>query len=162
MAKTKLRSAPKEQNIALNRQLDEGERVYATTRTPRESDQKHVINTKEDMLLEAIDQRRNIEKLIKMVESLESGKQDVIGALSDLSPSMLIQLAGMATNPKESSKVRLEAIKDWLDRAGFGKVNKHAIAPVDASTPREAVLALIAGKSKGADIEIVDDSEDSY
>ena len=139
------------------------ERLYQEPMKTQHSAEKYGKNNKEDMMLELIDQKRNLEKIVKMVETLENGKQDVMGALQDMSPQMLIELASMAFNQKESSKVRLEAVKDWLDRAGFGKVNKHAIAPVDASTPRDAILALITGKSKGADVEIVDDdTEDSY
>lgn len=146
-----------------NLELTDKERLYQPVMTSKDADEKYTRNGREDMMLSWIDQKRDVEKLIKLVESLQSGKQDVVGALQGLAPMALIELASILTDPKESSKVKIEAAKDVLDRAGFGKVQKHAVAAVDASTPREAILALISGKSK--EIEIVDDdddSEDSY
>jgi hypothetical protein len=146
-----------------NLELEPGERLYQPVMTDQNRAEKYTRNGREDMMLSWIDQKRDVEKLIKLVESLQSGKQDVMGALQDLAPEMLIELASIATDPKEASKIRLAAVTDWLDRAGFGKVNKHAIGPIDANTPRQAIMALIAGKSK--EIEIVDDeddTEDSY
>lgn len=142
----------------LSEELEPGERLYQPVMMSSDNDEKRTRNSREDMMLSWIDQKRDVEKLVKLVESLQGGKQDVMGALSDLAPAMLIELASIATDPKENSKVRLAAVTDWLDRAGFGKVNKHVVAPIDSSTPREAILALISGKDQ--EIEIVDDADD--
>lgn len=114
-------------------------------------------------MLEMIDNKRALEKLVDWVDKLQNNKTDVSNFFGGLAPEAAVELAGLMFSSKVNDKIKLEAVKDFLDRAGYSKVQKHAVAAVDTDTSKEAILSLIAGKSgKIPDIEIVDDSEDSY
>lgn len=117
-------------------------------------------NSAEDALIEAIDQRDFLTKHAEWVTKLQEGKLDVQSALQDLSPDMVIQLAFMAFSKDVSSKTRLTAIQDWLDRAGYSKVQKIAAAMVDPNAPKEQLISLIASLGKKNKVIEVTDEED--
>jgi len=118
--------------------------------------------TKEDRLVEALDQKRMIERYMEHVEPLLRGKMDVQSFFGAISPRMASQLYDLAVNG-DSDKVKLDAIRDILDRAGFSKVQKVAMATASANDPKDQLVSMIEGlvnKSKDMPIEIVDDEED--
>jgi len=113
-------------------------------------------NHKEDSMIEALDQARAIKKHGEWIAKLREGKIGVEQFLGALSPDVAVQLLAhtMDANPK----ISLEAVKDFLDRAGYAKVQKLAVGNIDPSAPREQLLSIIEGLSrKGKEIEIVDD-----
>jgi hypothetical protein len=122
----------------------------------------HNRNHKEDAIIGAIDMKKTLSKHADWVEKLRAGQIDVSQFLSALSPDVAIELVDIAL-AGESEKNRLAAMQDILDRAGHGKINKHAIASVDPNQPKEQLISLIMGlnkKSKAIEIEEDDDSED--
>lgn len=156
----------KNQRALKQAEVTEGTKVYNEPMMTRQ-DGKYSTNSKEDRMLEAFDTKRSLEKLIDWVDKLDSGKADVTNFFGGLAPEAAIELAQLMFSKNTGEKVRLEAIKSWLDRAGYGAVSKHAIAQVDADAPKEAIINLIMGKKGklGEEIEIVeddDDEEDSY
>lgn len=117
-------------------------------------------NSKEDSIIDAIDMRHTITKYTDWIERLRTGKIDVGQFFTSVSPDVAIQLLHTALDG-ESEKTRLAAITDLLDRAGHGKVNKHAIASVDPNQPKEQLLSLIMGlNKKSGTIEIEEDDKD--
>lgn len=122
----------------------------------------HSENHIEDNIARALDHRRSLQKNAHLLERLDQTK-DVQGFFQDVSPSMASNMLLIAEDEEIPAKVRLEAIKDILDRAGHGKVTKHAVARFDASDSRDKIISTILGNSKELKkmgIEIVDDDED--
>lgn len=122
----------------------------------------HSVNRAEDRLAIAIDQKNVISKHIDLLERLASTK-DVHDFLQGASPEMIAEIFILAKDPETPGKVKLEAARDILDRAGYTKVTKHAIARFDATTSKETIISSILGNAKileNAGIEIVDDDED--
>lgn len=117
-------------------------------------------NSKEDAIIGAIDLKRNIERYTKAVEDLRSGKKDVPQVIGEFSPDALFTLVEILSQGSE--KAKLAAAQDLLDRAGYSKVQKHALATVDANQSKEALLSLLMGANKdlaAEGIEIEDDRE---
>jgi enamine deaminase RidA (YjgF/YER057c/UK114 family) len=117
----------------------------------------------EDQIVAAIDHKNTILKIAAQLKRLEKTK-DVQGFMQDIAPDMAARMAALALDPNESSKVQLEALKDMMDRAGYGKVIKHAVARVNASDSKEAIISHIMGAKKdlkSAGIEIVEEDEDN-
>lgn len=140
--------------------LNPKDKLHIQEKMTRDNDEKYTRNSREDMMLELIDNKRAVEKLVNWVDKLQNAKTDVQSFFGGLAPEVAIELAAMIFNPKTSEKTKLAAVQDLLDRAGHGKVQKHALATVDASTSKEAILSLISGKAgKIPDIEIIDDDE---
>lgn len=126
--------------------------------TPKDG-KVYATNAKEDALINAIDNRDFLLKHAKWIEKLQNGQIGVDQFLSQLAPEVALALAKEAFGA-DSAKIRVEAQKDLLDRAGFGKVQKHAIAAIDPNAPKEELIALIEGLNKKTKtIEIVDDAE---
>jgi len=116
-------------------------------------------NAKENALIDAIDQKNSIQKFLEFQEKVKSGLIDPGQLMSGMAPEMAIELLKLAFDG-ETEKIRLEAIKDVLDRAGYTKVQKVALAQLDASQPKAQLLAFIEGLSKKSGIiEIEDDKE---
>jgi len=98
--------------------------------------------------------QKNIEKLTK--------SKDVRGFFQDISPDLALQMAVLAMG-SDNDKIKLEALKDLLDRSGHTKVTRHAVARFSATDSKEAIIANIMGNKKDLEkvgIEIVDDDED--
>lgn len=122
--------------------------------------QAHNRNHKEDAIAEAIDMKKTLITHADWITRLREGKIDTSQFIASMSPEVAVKLVDVAFNG-ESEKNRLAAMQDILDRAGHGKVNKHAIANVDPSQPKEQLLSLIMGLNKKSKaIEIEDDDED--
>lgn len=118
-------------------------------------------NSKEDALLDAIDQKNSIKKFLEFQDKVRSGLIDPSQLMSGMAPEMAVELLKLAFDG-ETEKIRLEAIKDVLDRSGYTKVQKLALAQLDASQPKAQLLAFIEGLSKKSGIiEIEDDKEDA-
>jgi hypothetical protein len=119
------------------------------------------FNHVEDTMVKLLDHKSILFKHAKWLEKLEKGRIDVGGFMGKVSPTLVVELLKIATGG-DSEKVRLEAIKDFLDRAGYSKVNKVAIAgSIDSSATKEELINTILGLSGKADIEIVDDETEA-
>lgn len=117
------------------------------------------VNSKEDAMVNAIDNRQVLSKYADWITALREGKTDVPGFLDKMSPDLMIELMTIAMTGKD--KIKLEAIRDMLDRAGYGKVNKVAVAgTLDAKASKEELLSTILGLGKKTGtIDVVDDDE---
>lgn len=123
-------------------------------------DSGRTTNGYEARLVEAIDNKNTLLRLEKTLAKLaDSG--DVQGAIQDVSPEMMKELLVLAMSAK-AEKVKLAAIQDLLDRAGFGKVTKHAVARFNANDSKEAIISRILGAKKDlgkVGIEITDEDQ---
>lgn len=118
-------------------------------------------NSREDALIDAIDLKRQIERLVPIFEKIDKGLLDVPGAASELSPALLKKVLQIALQG-ESEKNTLEAAKYVMALGGHSPVAKHAIAAVDASQPTEALIARVIGAKdilSKAGVVVVDDKE---
>lgn len=110
-------------------------------------------------LIEYIDDIDFFRKHRGEISKLYSGNIDVPGFLKQLSPQAVITLAKLAFTSR-NEKVQLNAIQDWLDRAGFSKVEKHAFANIDPNTPKEQLISMLGGLGKKTkSIEIIEDDD---
>jgi len=130
----------------------------------RGKDNRHArlqSNYKEDAMLDALDLKRQLEKLVPIFEKLDRGHFDISQALTAISGPALKQLVEIGF-AGDSDKVKLDAVKHLLGLGGHTVVQKHALATVDASQSKEAFIAMISGASKDLEavgIEFVDDDE---
>lgn len=116
----------------------------------------------EQSMIEAYDNQEALTKFATAIEMLEKTK-DVGAFLGAVSPKMAIELVCLASNG-DNKKVQLSAIQDILDRAGYGKVNKHAVARVSVTESKDALISLLLGANnalKAEGIEIVEDDNDN-
>lgn len=144
-----------EQKKDLERSKTNDDNRSLTRKRYEETGQNH----QEDLMAAAIDHKNTLLKLQKQLERL-SKTSDVKGFIEDIAPETVLELALLAHDPKTASKIRLAAIQDILDRAGYNKVTKHAVARIDASESKEAIIASIKGAKKelkGVGIEITDE-----
>lgn len=116
-------------------------------------------NQKEDAMLDAIDYKRNLEKVANLLEGINSGKismHDVFGQMSPDAFATVVKLMYMSN----SDKTKLECAKEILDRAGYAPVKRaHIIGQgVDADTTEEELNALIKGlATKTGAVDVTDD-----
>jgi hypothetical protein len=94
-----------------------------------------------------IDHKDFLLKYQDHIEKLMSGKIDVPQFLKIISPDMMVRLGQLALTAK-NEKTKLTAMQDILDRAGYSKVEKHAIANIDPSIPQEQLIAMLEGIGK--------------
>lgn len=136
------------------------EKVFTQEKMTRDNDEKYTRNSTEDRWIDAIDEKKQIVKFMKYVDNLQQNKSDVQGFFQGLAPEAAISLMLMALSEKTSEKGKLDALKDILDRAGHGKVTKHAVAALDPTMSKEAILSILMGADKdlkSAGVEIIDD-----
>lgn len=154
MTKSRFKQFAYEAASKPDKKADGGVRV----RTTSNHGGKQVAGAKfENAIVDAMDMKEVLVKHATWVNKLRAGHIDASQFLQGLAPDVAVELLGIAMRG-ESEKTRLEAIKDFLDRAGLSKVNKIAMASVDASQPKEQLIAMVmglAGKSKA--IEITED-----
>ena len=113
----------------------------------------------EKKIVEYIDDLDFFRKHKSQISKLYEGKVDVPGFLKELSPQAVMALAKLAFT-STNEKVRLNAVQDWLDRAGFSKVEKHAFANLDPNTPKEQLISMLGGLGKKTKtIEIIEDDD---
>lgn len=118
--------------------------------------------TKEEWLVEAMDNKGKLLKLADIFEKLSQNKIDIVTAFGSVSPAMFLEMTQIAVSG-ESEKNRLDAAKHLLALAGHTPTQRHEIGRLDPNTPKEALISLIAGAKKDlgdVGIEIVDDDED--
>lgn len=148
-------------DMEMKQRAKEGKRdKNDTLLTKKTEDHRYDHNEKDDIIAEAIDEKEIILKNVQLLERL-SRTGDVQGFLQDAAPKVAAKL--LITALGEKSKLSLEAQKDILDRAGYGKVTKHAVAKFDATSSKEAIISSILGSKKDLNkvgIEITDDDED--
>lgn len=119
------------------------------------------INSKEDSMLDSIDTIRMMQKHQAAIEKLSSREWTVEQFFNGVGPDIALELL-KAAYLADSSKVRLDAIKDFLDRAGYTKVQKVAVANLDPNAPKEQLRAIAEGliKKNANDVELVDDDDE--
>jgi len=136
-------------------------RVHGHTIRSKEDQTKYGSNYKEDAMIDAIDMLDELKKVAKMMEDLRNNKTDVQNFFQGIAPEAAIELVKIMNDPTAQAKIRLEAAKDLLNRAGYAPVNKHAVASFDADTPREAIMSYIKGAEKDIpELEIIEDDEE--
>jgi len=136
-------------------------RVHSHTMRSKEDDTKYSTNYKEDAMIEAIDHLDELKKVAKVIEDLRNSKTDVQNFFQGVAPEAAIELVKIMADTSNQAKIRLEAAKDLLNRAGYAPVNKHAVASFDSDTPREAIMSYIQGAQKDIpELEIIEDDED--
>lgn len=121
-----------------------------------------IANSKEDSLIEAIDLRRDIAKLVPFLEKLDKGALDVRGFVDGISPQLLKQMLLVAFNG-ESEKNRLDSLKHLLGIAGHSPTQKHEIGRLDPETPKQALISMLRGAKRDLQdegIEVVEDDSD--
>lgn len=117
-------------------------------------------NSVEDRMADLIDNKDYFLKYQEQLLKLTSGKMDVAQFIKGLAPDVAIQLTKLAL-ASDNEKIRLEAARDLLDRSGYGKVDKVAVATVDPSVPKEQLIAMINGLGKKTKtVEIVDEDNE--
>lgn len=125
----------------------------------QDSDWARYTNHKENAMLDAIDQKRVIERYVDAIEKMQQGKLSPEQFMGKLAPDVLLQLLQIAV-ADPSSKMRLDAAKDFLDRAGLSAVKKMTlgVGQIDPNAPRAQLEAQIEGLArKTRAIEIEDD-----
>lgn len=123
----------------------------------------HNKNHIEDRIAEALDHKEALKRYATLLEKLAS-TGDVNGFFQDIAPETAAALLLQMVDPKTPPKIKAEIRKDMLDRAGYGKVTKHAVARFDASASKDEIISRILGSKKDlgkVGIEITDDEEDS-
>lgn len=138
------------------------EKVYQKQMDTHDNQGKYSVNSFEDRMADAIDQKRAIERFMEWKEKLATSKTDIMGFLQGLAPEVAVQMMLTCFDPKVSEKTQFAARQDILDRAGYGKVNKHAVAAVDETSSKEAIMSLIEGSKDSVKdvIEFIDDEDD--
>lgn len=139
---------------------DTNQSLKTTARAGKEKSSQPV-NRQEHAIITAIDNFGAIKKYEKLLVKLATTK-DVNGFLQDIAPNIAAEMLMLATGDAPE-KIKLEAFKDILDRAGYGKVTKHAVARFDASSSKDAIISSILGAKKDlgkVGIEIVDDDDE--
>lgn len=124
-------------------------------------DSYHSVNHIEDNIAAAIDNKNTLLKIAGQLDKLVRTR-DVKGFIEDVAPETVVELVTIAHDARTPAKVRLQAIQDLLDRAGYGKVTKHAVARLDANASKDEIISAIYGTKKElkqVGIEIVDDDE---
>lgn len=148
-------------------ELDPGEKLYAKTYTSRSTSPRQTAYdssvARENAMIDMIDFKRDMDKLLNIFQKIDEGKLDVQGMFHGLSPIVAKKLIKIAILG-ESEKNQLDAAKHLLGLAGHSVVAKHALATVDVTQPKEALIAMILGGKEAlakSDIEVIDDAEDS-
>lgn len=119
-------------------------------------------NLPENEFMEALDNIDAINEWVKHVKELKKklrGKKiDVTTFFQECGAFAGNELLRMAITSKDA-KIRLEALKELLDRGGNSKVNKVAIASthVDRGAAKEELIATIRGlATRVKDVQIID------
>lgn len=123
---------------------------------------KYGGNDIEDRIAQALDHKSELKKYASLLERLDVTR-DVKGFIEDIAPDIAAAMLLMAADPNTPKKLKVEMFKDLLDRAGHGKVTKHAHARFDANTSKDSIISTIFGSKKDLSkmgIEIVDDDNE--
>jgi len=114
----------------------------------------------ERRIISAIDNHRNLKKLTDWIYRLQTGKTQVNTFFEGMAPEAAMELSALMFDSAVPHKVRLDAIRDFLDRAGYSKVNKHAVAAVDPSQSKQAMISLLLGSTKALKAEGIEIEDD--
>lgn len=141
--------------------LEEGEVPYIHERPQYVSQPKNRTwmekEKAENSIIDLIDMKDAIRRMLPYFRKMDQKKLDVAGLFQGISPEMAKILTVLAFGA-DSEKVRADSAKTLLALAGHTPINKHAVAAVDPTQPREALISLIQGALSGSkEIEIVDD-----
>lgn len=148
------------ERLARSQSVNDGEKVGRETFDRSRGNSFYSRNSIEDRMVDAIDQKRFLTKYADWIEKLQNGEVDVATFIHGVSPDAAIKLVGLAMGHDSTDKIKLAALQDLLDRAGFGKVQKLAVANVDPSQPKAQLQAMLEGLArKTKAIEIVDDDD---
>lgn len=119
-------------------------------------------NQVEDMMIDLIDNKAALKKILPILERLDAGKMDVTTALqkaSKLAFAEGLKLLFLS----QSDKVKADLAKHFLALAGHTPTQKLELGRMDPETPKSALLAQLAGSKKDleqAGIEVIDDRSD--
>lgn len=138
---------------ALSLLLTKSDERRAATNTKSRNNRKHrdgthhygagVQNKMEEFLVEAIDRKDVSEKFVQTLQDIMDGKKRVGNAFDEaVIPALLEMMIQLKNSPSE--KQRMEAAKEFLDRAGHGKVTKVQNTH-EHLTPQSDPMELIAG-----------------
>lgn len=123
-------------------------------------------NPAEDPLAEALDNVDAVREWVSHVKELKrrlrGRKIDVTSFFQECGSFAGNELLRMAITSKDA-KIRLDALKELLDRGGNSKVTKVAIATtnIDRGAAKEELISTIRGlASKVKDLEIIDTDVD--
>lgn len=152
------------QKIVANRPPSEGGDDSPSVQTQKQfrgggsDDSFRSSNYKEDAIIDAIDQKRFLEKHAEFVSKLQDEKTDTAGFIRALSPLLAMKMAHLALGAGVSEKTQLKALQDLLDRAGHVKVQAIAAAVLDPNTPTEQLLSMITGLAKKNRVVNIEDT----
>jgi len=134
-----------------------GNRDYLTTGLGQKIQETKDPGQRESWLLNAIEKADTIRKFRKQILDIEKGTLDMPGFLQSLSRQAIMEIA-FAMVGSEDEKMRFQAAKDILDRAGYGKMQKIAVAHahVDPATTRQELVNMIMTSAKRAGIRTKD------
>lgn len=106
-----------------------------------------------ERMLDAVDQLDTIKRYEALCQKIGEGTLDVPGFIKSISHDAAMKIATLMLTA-EQEKVQLEAAKDILDRAGYNKTNKFAVASVtiDHQTSKAELINLIMSSAKRAGI----------
>lgn len=121
-----------------------------------------VENAREEAMVRTLDNKKMMRRHADLINKLIEGKMDVSQALHGASADAFVQLLALMIEG-DNEKTRLEAAKDVLDRAGFTKTQRVAVAgAIDTTATKEELIATILGLStKTKELEIVEDDADN-
>jgi len=121
--------------------------------TKVQSNRRH--DGEEMRLIAALEQKRYLEKYEKDLEKLGQGTLDLPAFLRQLAPQMIKNLL-ITSEKTESDKLKVDIAQDLLDRAGYGKVQKHAHmhGGLDPKATRREIMSMIRSKARKANITI--------
>lgn len=114
----------------------------------------------ERRLLELIDKADTIKRYERDAQRMWSGALDPVGFLKAASADAAIHLADLMTNG-ETDRIKLDACKDVLDRAGYGSTSKVSVTGsmrVDHDTSKAELINMILSSAKQVGIEVKDDA----
>lgn len=147
-------------NYLLDRKPGRGKVVEHRART-NSNKNRTIENYTEISLIQMIDMKRKFDQIGPILDKLNKGQLDVSGMFGAVSSKAAVELLRIAL-AGETEKNRLDAVKHLLALGGYSPAQKHEIARVDPSTPKEAILSLLAGMKGELEpegLDIIDDRE---
>jgi hypothetical protein len=120
------------------------------------------VKKQEEDLVGAIDDLRAIQRLAPTILKLTKRKISLEQAMRETAPEALLMLMKLAFS-EGSDKVKADVLKHMLALAGHSPAQKHQIERVDPNTPKDSLIAMIAGASKDLEkegFEVDDDRDD--
>ncbi len=119
-------------------------------------DSKRNAEAQEDRLIALIEAKGTIERYEQHLKKMQKGTLDVTGFMKAASIDASIQMADLMFYG-DTDKVRLEAAKEILDRAGYGKTQKVSVSGnvhVDHDTSKLELINMIVSSARRAGLPV--------